>query len=495
MRLHSALAVNLVIALFLASAPASNAQTSVPVDTAIVSQGRVQVKGKTVDFTREFGFQPVFDAEGTPVAALQYTYYTRNGVDNQAARPLVISFNGGPGSASLWMHIGYTGPVQLIIDDEGNPVQPYGVRDNPNTILDVADIVYVNPVNTGFSRALPGVDEKQFFGVNEDIAYLSAWINTFVSRKARWTSPKFLIGESYGTTRVSGLALRLQSAEWMFFNGVILVSPTGLGIDRDGPVRDALYLPYFTATAWYHKQLGADLQARNLDDLLPEVEQYTINVLVPALAKGGALPDADRRSVAESVAHWTGLSVQTVLDHNLRIGTSFFWKDLMREEGLTVGRLDSRYRGIDKENAGDSYDHDPALTAWNHAFAPAINQYLREDVGFKTDLKYNLFGPVSPWNRTGDNTGENLRQAMAQNPFLHVLVQSGYYDGGTDYFNAKYNMWNMDPGGRLQDRMQFIGYRSGHMMYLRAEDLATSNEDIRTFIRTALETAKNPAAY
>jgi len=461
----------------------------------MVSQGRVQVKGVTVDYTREFGFQPVFDAEGTPIAALQYTYYTRNGVDDQTARPLVISFNGGPGSASLWMHIGYTSPVQLIIDDEGNPVQPYGVRDNPNTILDVADIVYVNPVNTGFSRALPGVDEKQFFGVNEDIAYLSAWINTFVSRKARWTSPKFLIGESYGTTRVSGLALRLQSAEWMFFNGVILVSPTGLGIDRDGPVRDALYLPYYTATAWYHNQLDANLQARDLDDLLPEVEQYTIDVLVPALAKGGTLPVAERQSVAESVARWTGLSVQTVLDHNLRIGTSFFWKDLMREEGLTVGRLDSRYRGMDRENAGDSYDHDPALTAWNHAFAPAINQYLREDVGFQTDLKYNLFGPVSPWNRTGDNTGENLRQAMAQNPFLHVLVQSGFYDGGTDYFNAKYNMWNMDPGGRLQDRMHFIGYRSGHMMYLRAEDLVTSNEDIRAFIRTALETAQQPAAY
>lgn len=495
MRLQSASAFAFILALLLTCAPASNAQTRVPVDTAMVSQGRVQVKGTTVEYTREFGFQPVFDDEGTAIAALQYTYYTRNDVDDATARPLVISFNGGPGSASLWMHIGYTSPVQLVIDDEGNPVQPYGVRENPNTILDVADIVYVNPVNTGFSRALPGVDEKQFFGVNEDIAYLSKWINTFVSRKARWTSPKFLIGESYGTTRVSGLALRLQSAEWMFFNGVILVSPTGLGIDRDGPVRDALYLPYYAATAWYHKQLSADLQARDLDDLLPEVEQYTIDVLVPALAKGGAISVSERQSVAESIARWTGLTVQTVLDHNLRIGTSFFWKDLMRDEGLTVGRLDSRYRGMDKENAGASYDHDPALTAWNHAFAPAINQYLREDVGFKTDLKYNLFGPVSPWNRSGDNTGENLRQAMAQNPFLHLLVQSGYYDGGTDYFNAKYNMWNMDPGGRLQDRMHFIGYRSGHMMYLRAEDLATSNEDIRVFIRTALESAKQPAAY
>ena len=193
------------------------------------------------------------------------------------------------------------------------------------------------------------------------------------------------------------------------------------------------------------------------------------------------------------MAYYSGLSVDAVLDHNLDIPTSFFWKELLRDQGLTIGRLDSRYRGRDGEDAGERYDFDPSMAAWNHAFAPAINHYLRDVLGFKTDLKYNLFGPVSPWNRDGDNTGENLRLAMSQNPYLHVMVQSGYFDGGTDYFNAKYTMWNMDPAGRLQDRMIFKGYRSGHMMYLRQEDLATSNEDIRQFILNAVEAGKAPA--
>lgn len=485
-----------LLSVFLFGPMSSRAQhMHVPVDTMMVSEHRATINGETFNYTREFGFQPVYGDEGAPIASLQYTYYTRNGVQDTDVRPLVISFNGGPGSASLWMHIGYTGPRQLIIDDEGFPVRPYGVRDNPSSILDEADIVFVNPVNTGLSRALPGVDDKQFFGVNADIAYLAKWINTFVSRKDRWPSPKFLIGESYGTTRVAGLANRLQNAHWMYLNGVILVSPTGLGVERDGPVRDALYLPYYTATAWYHNQLPPDLQQQDLDELLPVVEEWTINTFLPALARGGSLPEAERRAIAQEAARWSGLTADTWLEHNLRVGTSWFWKDLMRNEGLTVGRLDSRYRGKDARNAGERYDFDPALTAWNHAFAPAINHYIHNDIGFRTDLQYNLFGPTSPWDRSGDQTGQNLRQAMAQNPWLHVLVQSGYFDGGTDYFNAKFTMWNLDEGGRFQDRMQFIGYRSGHMMYLRAEDIVTSNEDIREFIRQSLEAASAPAKY
>ena len=177
----------------------------------------------------------------------------------------------------------------------------------------------------------------------------------------------------------------------------------------------------------------------------------------------------------------------------MAVPTSFFWKELLREEGLTVGRLDSRYRGLDRADAGTSPDFDPALTSWNHAFAPAINHYLREELGFETDLQYWLFGPVNPWNRNGERTGEQLQQALAENPFLHVLTQSGYFDGGTDYFNAKYNMWAMDPSGRFQDRLQFKGYRSGHMMYLRAEDLATSNDDIRAFIARTMPRPDQPA--
>ncbi len=466
-----------------------------PVDTAVTLEREAEMGGERVPYTVTLGTQPAWDEDGEPTASLFYVYYQRSDVRDRSRRPLMISFNGGPGSASLWMHMGYTSPRHLAIDDEGFPIQPYGVTDNPHSILDVADIVYVDPVNTGFSRIVNDADREQFFGVNEDVEYLAAWIDTFVSRQGRWTSPKFLIGESYGTTRVAGLAGRLQGAHWMYLNGVILVSPTGLGIDRDGPVGAALYLPHYTATSWYHDALAPDLQARDLGELLAEVEAFTLDTYLPALARGGSLDAETKAELAERVGRWSGLSPGFVLGHNLAVPVSAFRKELLRDRGLTVGRLDARYRGVDRMDAGEQYDYDPAMAAWNHSFAPAINEYLREELGWETDLRYWVFGPVHPWNREGDETGEHLRQAMAQNPFLHVMIQSGYYDGGTDYFGAKYTLWHLDPSGRLRDRMRFEGYRSGHMMYLRTEDLVMSNQDIRDFIAWAMERAERPAGY
>lgn len=453
-----------------------------PTDSVTRRDGIATIKGQRVPYRVTTGNQPVWDDKGVPIATMFHTFYERTDVTDRSARPLMISFNGGPGSASVWMHVAYTGPKLLRIDAEGYPVQPYGVQDNPHSILDVADIVYVDPVNTGFSRIIGESKREQFFGVNEDIGYLARWVDAFVSRQGRWASPKYLIGESYGTTRVAGLAQRLQSAHWMFFNGVILVSPTGLGLGREGPVGAALTLPYYTATAWFHKALAADLQSRDLDQLLPEVERFTVDRLIPGLTRGGSLEAGARDELIAQVARYSGLKEAVVRQHALSVPTSYFWKELLRDRGLTVGRLDSRYRGLDREDAGESPDFDPALTSWNHAFAPAINHYLREVLGWKTDLQYWLFGPVNPWNRAGERTGLDLQQAMGANPYLHVMVQSGYFDGGTPYFDAKYNMWAMDPAGRFQDRIRFRGYRSGHMMYLRQEDLATSNEDIRQFL-------------
>lgn len=488
MRVHLAL-------MLIAVAPLTAAAQSLkPLpDSVVVRTDAVTIKGERVAYRVTTGAQPVWNAEGNAIASVFFVYYERTDVRDRSRRPLVISFNGGPGSASVWMHIGYTGPRFLAINEEGFPIQPYGVNPNEHSILDVADIVYVDPVNTGFSRIVGDAKREQFFGVNEDIEYLARWIDTFVSRYGRWPSPKFLIGESYGTNRVSGLARRLQAAHWTFLNGVILVSPTGLGIERGGPVAAALTLPYYAATAWYHRQLMPELQQRELDALLAEVERFTIDTFIPALSRGGSLDDATRAAVARQVARYSGLTEQAVLSHNLAVPTSFFWKELMRDEGLTVGRLDSRYRGSDRMDAGERFDYDPALTSWNHAFTPAINHYLRDVLGHRTDLQYWIFGPVSPWNRQGDATGENLRQAMAENPFLQLMVQSGYFDGGTDYFSAKYTMWNLDPSGRLRDRMRFEGYRSGHMMYLRKQDLATANEHIREFIRSSIP--GGPAKY
>lgn len=473
--------------------PATGQDRELPVDTAIVSTHEVEVKGERIPYRTTIGTQPVYGEEDSVVASLFYTYYERTGVSDRDGRPLVISFNGGPGSGSLWMHLGYTSPVKLKIDAEGYPVQPYGVESNPHSIIDEADIVYVNPVNTGFSRIIGDAEREQFFGVNEDVAYLADWISTFVSRHGRWTSPKYLIGESYGTTRVAGLAGALQNRHWMYLNGVILVSPTGLGLETPttSARSEVLKLPYYAAAAWYHDQLPEELQQLELDDLLSRAERFTLEEYLPALAYGGFVEPERRERIAAEVARFSGLDEQFVLNHNVAVPASAFWKELLREEGYTIGRLDSRYRGVDAKNAGDRYDYPAELTSWNHAFAPAINHYLRDVLGFRTDLQYNLFGPVHPWNREDNDTGEQLRQAMQQNPFLDVMVQAGYYDGATDYFSAKFTMWNLDPSGRMQDRLRFEGYRSGHMMYLREEDLEASNEHIRSFLR---ETSTGGAA-
>ncbi len=472
----------------------------IPIDTSVTTQHEVNINGKSLNYTAETGTLPLWNEEGEPVASLFYTYYTRNGVKNTENRPLVISFNGGPGSASVWMHIAYTGPRVLKIDDEGFPVQPYGIKENPHSILDVADIVYVNPVNTGYSRPIPGedgkIDREKFFGVEADIEYLAEWINTFVTRKNRWLSPKYLIGESYGTTRVSGLALELQNSQWMYLNGVILVSPTEIGLDREGPVEIANRLPYFTAAAWYHNMLPQELQNRGLEELLPEVEEYAIHELLPALIKGGFTEEEKKNEVAERMSYYSGISEKVILQNNLEVPFRYFWKELLREEkGYTVGRLDSRYRGLDAKEAGDNPDYNSELTSWLHSFTPAINYYLREELNYKTDLKYFMFGPVHPWDRSGNNTGENLRQAMAQNPNLDVLIQSGYFDGATTYFNAKYSMWQLDPSGKMKDRLSFKGYRSGHMMYLRSEDLEKANNDLREFIQNTLPQEGESAKY
>jgi len=466
------------------------------VDSAMVTKHTVTIKGQVVPYTATAGSIPVWDEDGRPIAGVFYTYYEREDVTDRTNRPLVISFNGGPGTPSVWMEIGYTGPRLLNIDEEGYPVQPYGIRENPNSILDVADIVYVDPVNTGYSRPVnKDIPTAKFFGVNEDIKYLAEWINTFVTRKGRWASPKFLIGESYGTTRVSGLALELQNSQWMYLNGVVLVSPTDLGINRSGPVDAALSLPYFAATAWYHGALAPDLQAKDVTAILPEVESFTINELIPALSKGGFIEDAQRKAIAAKMSRYSGLSEKFILQNNLDVSANQFWKELLRDKGYTIGRLDSRYKGIDRKDGGDGVDYNAELTAWLQAFTPAINIYLRGELNYKTDIKYNMFGPVWPWNNNGNRTGENLRQAMAQNPYLHLLIQSGYFDGACDYFNAKYSLWQLDPSGRLKDRLKWEGYKSGHMLYLRKGDLATATENLRTFIRESTPKPGQPAKY
>ena len=476
-----------------------NAQErKLPIDTLVITQHKTIIKGQSVSYEAQTGTQPVWNKDGKPIASLFYTYYKRTDLKSNLKRPIIFSFNGGPGSASVWMHIAYTGPKILKIDNEGYPIQPYGFKSNPYSILDVADIVFINPVNTGYSRMikvdgkLP--DRKIFFGINEDIKYLSEWLSTFVSRNNRWESSKYIIGESYGGTRVMGLSLALQNQQWMYLNGVIMVSPADYKTFDDNPVSSALNLPYYTATAWFHKKLKPELQQKDLLEILPEAEEFSINTLIPAIAKGGFINNNEKSNIAKQMSKYTGISSKVILQHNLDLPTQYFWKELLRDQGKNIGRLDSRYIGIDKKETGSRPDYSAELTSWLHSFTPAINHYIKNELKFKTDIKYNMFGPVRPWNQENDNTRENLRQAMAQNPFLNVMTQSGYYDGATTYFAAKYSQWQMDPSGKLKDRFSFKGYRSGHMMYLRQEDLVKANDDLREFIKNT-DTKGKPAKY
>jgi carboxypeptidase C (cathepsin A) len=478
----------IILALLVPGATLVAQELSLLPDEPVVTQQTTTIRGETIRYTAEAGTLPIRE-NGKVMARMFYVYYERDNPSEGAARPMVFSFNGGPGTASVWMHMGYTGPRRVQYDDEGFALRPpVGLEDNPHSILDVADVVYIDPVATGFSRMVEGEDEHMYHGTLSDIASVADFIRLFITRKDRWDSPKFVIGESYGTTRASGLAGYLADAHQIYLNGVILVSMTNLNVEAGPDVRYATSLPQLTATAWYHRQLPADLQARPLRDVLDEVEGFALSDYLQALVAGDRLTDAERRSVAEQVARYTGVDADYVLSANLRLDTSRFWRELLRDQRLTVGRLDSRYVGVDRDAAGETPEYDPAMADWDGPFGNAVNLYLRRELGYDPDLQYNIWGPVRPWNRDdGANVGEMLRSAMQANPYLKVLIQGGYFDAATDYFSAAYTISHIQPGGEFRDRFRFAWHESGHMMYLRQEDLETSNQELRDFFRWCLE--------
>jgi len=337
----------------------------------------------------------------------------------------------------------------------------------------------------------------KFFGVNQDIEYLAEWISTFTTRSSRWKSPKYLVGESYGGVRVMGLAHELQQNQWLYLNGVVLVSPADYEyFYSDGDVIQLVGdFPYLSATAWYHQKLQIEYQSLELEELIKISEEFAYNKLLPAIAKGGYIDSETKIEIAKNIEALTAISFEDIIDNNLRISPSFFWKELLRDEGFTIGRLDSRYKGIDSNDSGNYPEYSPELSAWDHAFTPAINSYIKEVLNFETDVKYNTWArgelSVRPWDSDNIRIRRNFREALAENPFLNVLIQSGYYDGATTFSAAKYTMQQVDPSGKLKDRFSFKGYESGHMMYLRREDLKKSNQDLRDFILKTITTNKS----
>ena len=454
-------------------------------DKTSVTRHTIRVGGQPIAYTATAGTLVLRDENEKAVASFFYVFYARDSVADLGKRPIVYSFNGGPGTASIWMHMGFTGPRRVVYDDKGFMVQPpFRLHDNEHSIIDVADIVYIDPAGTGFSKMAPGQDPHKFHGVADDIAAMADFIRVFTTRQSRWKSPKYLIGESYGTTRASGLAGYLQSQHQLYINGVILVSMTNLGVERGVDVSYATTLPYMTATAWYHKRLPADLQGRPLKDVLAESERFAMRDYLVTLARGGLVPADERAAVARNVARLIGVSPEFVLAGNLRVEKSRFWKELMRDKALTVGRLDSRYTGIDRDSAGEVPEGDPAMWNWDGPFAGAIHTYFKDELKWETDDKYFVWGNVRPWRQDPDTrVGEMLRRAMTQNPFLQVLVLEGYYDGATDYYSAQHTMSHLDLSGALNKRIQFAFYESGHMMYLENGSLAKSKQDLVRFIQ------------
>ncbi|HUF79345.1 MAG TPA: peptidase S10 [Thermoanaerobaculia bacterium] len=449
------------------------------------------VGGERIDYTATAGTLVLETEEGESRASIFYVAYTRNGVADPGKRPLTFSFNGGPGSSSVWLHLGTLGPRRVAMDDEGHALPPpYRLEENPYSILDLTDLVFIDPVSTGFSRPAPGVEQKEFHGVEKDVESVGEFIRRWTSENGRWASPKYLIGESYGTTRAAGLVNHLQDRHGLYFNGVMLVSSIlNFGTARFDVGNDLpyiLFLPTYTATAWYHGRLPEDLSG-DLQAALREAEEFAQGDYALALLRGDALPAEERRRTAERLARLTGLSVAYLEGARLRPVIHRFTKELLRQEGKTVGRLDSRFVGFDREDVGERTEFDPSYAAIQGSFTAALNAYVRDELEFESGIDYEILGGrirgwPSPEGRYV-NVAEELRRAMTQNPALKVHVANGYYDLATPYFATEYTFDHLGLPEHLRENVSMSYYESGHMMYIRQSDLVKLKEELARFIR------------
>jgi carboxypeptidase C (cathepsin A) len=405
---------------------------------------RVVINGREIKCVARAGTIVLKSESGEPKATIFFVSYAKQGGKKVAKRPITFSFNGGPGSSSVWLHLGLLGPKRVLMDEDGNPLAPpYMLVDNEHSLLDETDLVFIDPVSTGYSRAAEEDKAKGFHAFTQDIESIGEFIRLYTTRFRRWPSPKFLIGESYGTTRAAELAGFMQERHGMYFNGVILVSSIlNFQTARFSPGNDLpyiLFLPTFAATAWYHQRLGKDLQ-KDLRKTLDEVEAFAGGEYAAALFRGSSLTSDERAQVARKLSQYTGLSEDYVGQTNLRIEIFRFTKELLRDQRRTVGRLDSRFMGIDRDAAGERFEFDPSYAAIQGPYTATLNDYVRTTLKFKSDLPYEILtGRVQPWqydkfqNQYVD-VANTLRKAMAQNPALKVFVANGYFDLATPYF-------------------------------------------------------------
>ena len=477
----------------------SEQKEKVPQEITSITQHSITIDGIKLDYTATAGTIVLKeeDVENGEVAkaSIFYVAYTLDGVKEPSERAVTFSFNGGPGSSSVWMHLGLLGPKRVLFDDEGNPLPPpYKLVDNEFTLLTQTDLVFIDPVSTGYSRSVPEEKPEQFHSLKKDIESVGEFIRLWTTRNNRWSSAKFLIGESYGTTRAGGLSEFLQSRYGMYLNGIMLVSSILNFITaRFTPGNDLpfiLFLPTYTATAWYHKKLAPELQ-KDLRKTLDQVEEFAANDYTLALMKGNQLPGKERKAIVDKLSYFTGLSKEYIDQTNLRINIHRFTKELRRSEGITVGRLDSRYTGFDKDGVGEYYESDPSYDAILGAYTATLYDYVRRDLKVEIDRHYEiLISLYETWKYDKNenqfvNTAEQLRNAFRSNPFLKVIVCNGYFDLATPYFATQYTFNHIELPEKQRENISMTYYYSGHMMYTHKPSLNQVTQDLKKFIDNA----------
>jgi carboxypeptidase C (cathepsin A) len=463
-------------------------------ETPVVTKHSIQVAGKTLAYTATVAQMPLHDAAGEVEAHIFYVAYTLDGAD-PAKRPLTFAFNGGPGSASLWVHMGGMGPRSPKLLANGNmPPPPYQLVDNPSTWLDATDLVFIDPVGTGYSRAKNAEVARRMNSVMGDLQSVGEFIRVYLTRANRQLSPLYLAGESYGTFRAAGLAGYLID-RGIAFNGVALISTT-LNLEtiwsRADDLVYALEFPTYAADAWYHKKVAADLQRKDLRTFLTEAENFAMGEYSTALNKGDALPAAERKAAIEKIARYSGLEPRYIDESNLRFDVGHFTRALLRDRHLTIGRLDGRLTGPSSMNTGETSEFDPSNTLIAPPFTAAFTNYVRNELGYKTDLVYHVSGGIMPWDWGVQNgfaeSASLLRNAFAKNPYMKVMVAASYYDLATPYFAAQYTFNHMGLNPEMHKNIVWNYFQAGHMMYIDSDSRVKLKKDMTEFILSALPT-------
>ena len=472
-----------------------------PHDVTSVTKHTIRINGKALKYTVTCGtvvLREEHDKDGEALdararASMFFIAYTLDAVRDPARRPITYSFNGGPGSSSVWLHLGLLGPKRVKLDREGYAgAPPYALVDNEHSIFDKTDLVFINPIGTGYSRMVAGEKVKEFHDYQRDLESVGEFIRLYTSRNQRWASPKYIAGESYGTTRACGLAGLLQEKHAMYMNGLMLISCAldfqTLRFDHGNDLPPVLFLPTYAATAWYHKALAPTEQKRKLTDLLREVEAFAAGEYSAALFAGASLAAPQRAAVVDKLARYTGLSREYVESTNLRINIHRFCKELLRKQGVTVGRLDSRFQNQDRDSAGEMFEFDPAHANLLGAYGSTLNDYVRRDLAFESDLPYHtIAGLYQSWgwkdfaNRYA-NVAETLRKAMRMNAHLKVFVASGYYDLATPHLATDYTFNHLNVDATRMKDVTMRNYEAGHMMYIHEPSLAAMAKDLRQFV-------------